>query len=537
MIDRRVPYMISDRIRTWMNIKNTQSRTLEITLGLLVLVLGVLVRFKFVSGSNYPYNDGGLFYRMTEELVKNRFLLPKYTLYNRAEIPFAYPPLAFYLIGSIHKLFGVSLLVLFKYFPLIISFLIIPTFYFLTKIFFEEKIYRLLAVYLFVTLPRSFEWFVMGGGVTRSLGFLFAMLSVYFLWEAFQENKFNSDFVWGTVFSALTILSHPLTSLFLAFSLIVIYLYHFPVNIKFVFVMAGVILITTSPWWGTVIKFHGISPFIGASNTGSLDWFELKNLITQNYGYENPYFLAVVSMLAIFGLFSKRKKLSMTLGILCVVGYFVIPRGGTDYLTAYLPLLAVLGFQVVTDGWNKESSSNIGNNFPDVLSSKRSRILLIFIFAYVFLGAYTYKFVYNKLNLRLNESNVQAMAWLKDNSIETDTVISIPPNRENRFWWNDYISEWLPALSERESKTTVQGFEWKPASFDERIFVYSSLRNCDLDFTCIMDWQNENAIYVNYIYLDNLVEYKKLSEDILESGFYSAVFENDNVMILEKIDQ
>jgi len=52
-----------------------------------------------------------------------------------------------------------------------------------------------------------------------------------------------------------------------------------------------------------------------------------------------------------------------------------------------------------------------------------------------------------------------------------------------------------------------------------------------------MNWQDENKIHVNYIYLDNLDKYRKLSEDIQESGFYSTVFENENVMILEDIDQ
>jgi len=524
-------------IRTWFNKANTDSRIPELIIGLLVFALGISVRINFVAGSQYPLNDGGFFYRMTEELVSNNFLLPKYSLYNHAGIPFAYPPFAFYLIGITHQIFDVSLLALFKYFPLVISCLSIPIFYLLATRFFEERIYRLLALYLFVTLPRSFEWFVMGGGATRSLGFFFAILSIYFLWGAFEDNKSSSKLIFGSLFSALTILSHPLSSLFLAFSVIVIFIYLYPVKIKLVLFYGGLILITTSPWWITVLNHHGISPFIGASNTGHLNWFEIKNLITQNYGYENPYFLSIVSMLAIFGLFSKRKKISITLGILCVVGYLVIPRGGTDYLTAYLPMLATIGFQVITDPWNNESSVSVDENrYPAELKSKRTRALLIFIFAYVFIGAYSYKYVYNKGNLRLDLSNFQAMEWLRDNTNETATVLLIPINEENRYWWNDFISEWLPALSERESITTVQGYEWKPDSFEDRISKYWSLRNCSMDYRCINDWQNNNDLHASYIYLDDLLKHKNLSLDFLGSGSYSIVFENANVMILESVD-
>lgn len=526
--------MNNPRIREWIASANADSRIPEIIFGLLIFGLGIAVRLNFVSGSEYPLNDGGFFYSMTGELIKNKFLLPEFSMYNHANIPFAYPPLAFYLIGFIHKIIGISLFDLFKYFPLIISSLTIPIFYLLSGRFFEKKIYRLIAAYIFVTLPRSFEWFVMGGGATRSLGFFFAMLSIYFLWEAFEDKKFNSKWILGTLFSALTILSHPLSSVFLAFSVIVLFVYHFPVKLKFVVAYGCMIMILTSPWWVTVLINHGLSPFIGASGTGHLDWFEIKNLVTQNYGYENPFFLQITSMLAILGLFSKRKKISLTLGILCVVGYFVIPRGGADYLTAYLPILATIGFQVITDPWNNEKSILDDNNqFPVELRSKKTRALLAFIFIYLFLGSYTYKYVYNKVSLRLDENNVQAMEWLKENTNENNTVLTIPINEENRYWWNDFISEWLPVLSERENLITVQGYEWKPDIFEDRIEKYWILRNCSNDSDCIVDWQESNDFYPEFIYFDNLIESRRLAKDFLESGNYLVVFENDTVMIIE----
>ena len=106
-------------------------------------------------------------------------------------------------------------------------------------------------------------------------------------------------------------------------------------------------------------------------------------MITLNYGYENPYFLAIVSVLAILGFFSKRKKLPWTLGILCVLGYIVIPRGGVDLLTVYLSMLATIGFQVVTEAWNSSSNFKEKNNYPEELKSKHTRYLVGFLFIYL----------------------------------------------------------------------------------------------------------------------------------------------------------
>jgi len=156
---------------------------------------------------------------------------------------------------------------------------------------------------------------------------------------------------------------------------------------------------------------------------------------------------------------------------------------------------------------------------------------------YLFLGAYTYKYIYNKSDLRLNGSNVRAMEWLRENVKESDSVLLIPPSEDNRYWWNDYISEWFPALSERESITTVQGYEWKPEVFADRILLYTSLRSCSLDYDCIKEWQKEYNKNSGYIYFDDLEKQDRLSKDFLNSGSYNVVYENEKVMILRFVDQ
>src|SRR3712207_3523295 len=76
----------------------------------LITLLSLYVRLMPALRAGFPINDGGLFYRMIEDLRLNVYLLPTYTTYNAADIPFAYPPLGFYLAGSITDLTGMHLL-------------------------------------------------------------------------------------------------------------------------------------------------------------------------------------------------------------------------------------------------------------------------------------------------------------------------------------------------------------------------------------------------------------------------------------------
>ena len=75
----------------------TDRRTLTFLLFLLALLFGTFVRVMPVLQAGFPLNDGGLFYTMTSDLQKAGYALPAVTTYNGLGIPYAYPPLPFYL--------------------------------------------------------------------------------------------------------------------------------------------------------------------------------------------------------------------------------------------------------------------------------------------------------------------------------------------------------------------------------------------------------------------------------------------------------
>ncbi len=132
--------------------------------------VGGLIRLWFVLQSDFPLNDGGMFYLMTQELERAGYRLPACTAYNGAGIPFAYPPLGLYLAGLTADLGHWPLVDVFRFLPLAFSVLAIPAFYGLAGALLADEQQAAVAVFAFVLLPNSFTWQIMGGGVTRAPG-------------------------------------------------------------------------------------------------------------------------------------------------------------------------------------------------------------------------------------------------------------------------------------------------------------------------------------------------------------------------------
>ena len=131
-------------------------------IGILIFIAAIIFGSWFrlfpVYEAKFPINDGGLFFRMTEAILENSFRLPAYIQYNGLEIPFAYPPLGFYLAGAISTIPGIKLIQVFLYLPAVILIIILFAFFALANSIFESKLLAGLATLFLALLPRSITW-------------------------------------------------------------------------------------------------------------------------------------------------------------------------------------------------------------------------------------------------------------------------------------------------------------------------------------------------------------------------------------------
>jgi len=139
----------------------------------LSIILGLLVRLPYFFSYDFALNDGALFAQMSEAIRLNHYILPEVVEYNRTVIPFAYPPLAFYVVAFLTDLLRLDVLDVVRYLPLGFNLLSIGAFVLLASQLINNKLVFLYTCLFFPLIPRSYEWLIMGGGVTRSVGFFF----------------------------------------------------------------------------------------------------------------------------------------------------------------------------------------------------------------------------------------------------------------------------------------------------------------------------------------------------------------------------
>lgn len=520
----------------WKVLKNDSELTLALVILLISVVMGAVVRIQFVSGTTYPINDGGLFYQMVRDLLGNGLRIPDYTTYNNDQIPFAYPPLAFYLIAIIKLATKQTLLNLFRLVPLIINILVIPAFYLLASRLDSDRIKVALSVLFFALLPRTYQWLLMGGGVTRGLGFLFAVLALISIWDLFSKQKNWKYWAGSILFSAGCVLSHPETSLFLIFMAVLFFVYHHAgwENLKSGAIVAGGVIICVLPWILTIYAHHGWAPFVGAGSTGHGDWLEIKNFITLNFGFEQGMFLQIVSVFALIAVFLKREKLTYFLSASILVGYFLFPRSGPNLLTIQVSVLAAEGFYEILKLSGKTKNREI--SFASAIeSSVKSKLLLVFTIIYLFLGAFSFKYIVEISQLSLTDDLIKVYNWLEENASEEDAIMFYPVLDDDRYWWNDFAAEWFPALTSKSNLTTVQGYEWIEGEYQARVYEYLLLRACsEVGPDCVNDWEARNGIRVNLLVLSQIAERQDFVKSFLHQANYSIAYMVEDYLVLYK---
>ena len=144
-----------------------------------VALAGLVVRAIPVALADFPVNDGGLFVAMTRAIEDAGWGLPLTVSWNGSELPFAYPPLGFYLSGGISTIFGLDLTDVFRWLPLVASALVVPAVFLLARELLRSDLGALVAALAYALAPVSYVWLVQGGGVTRSPGMLLAVLTLW----------------------------------------------------------------------------------------------------------------------------------------------------------------------------------------------------------------------------------------------------------------------------------------------------------------------------------------------------------------------
>jgi len=497
------------------------------------IILGIFLRLLphiFMGfSSNLPLNNGGLYLFFSEIIAQNNFSYPTYIpFYTENGIPFAYPPLLFYILALISKMFHIPLLILFIYTPTIISILCIFAFYFLVKELFSEKSLILISTIIFALYPPLISYSAQGLFLVHGVGTLFFIIGLILV---LRWMKFNNDkliFFIGILFGLL-IVSSPRVAF--AYALVLLTVALLNPRKKTLFNLAFIVIIATlisSPWWITVIQNHGINVLINgfmiSQPTAVFNVF--INIYLLNF-YNYQLSLMTICLLGLFYYIIKKEFFLPVLFFLLVIsggyGVVIIP------LILIIILFSVGLFNVIFPAL--KSILNANTPIKTLLALFFTLLLLTLTLG----GSYIQNrdfFESRYISLKDDEKvNFEAMYWINQNTENNSTFIVkdvIASEQKNRFW----IGDWFPAITHRKTLNTFYGNEWtnKPQLW----LADLELSNCK-DTYCFENVSNKYDFKYTHVYIIKYPENGYVISSFANSDDYMLIFENSKVMIFKQI--
>jgi hypothetical protein len=446
-------------------------------------VAGLVVRAIPVALSDFPVNDGGLFLAMTRAIQDAGWSLPATVAWNGADLPFIYPPLAFYKAGLLNSLFGLDLYESFRWFPLLTSVLIVPAVYLLARQLLRSELGGAAASAAYALAPSSYVWMIQGGGVTRSPGLLVAVLA---LWQIviLVRQPTRGRAIGVGLLAGLTALVHPGAAVFLALSAVLVWLFEGRTRRALVHAAAaaGIGLVVVAPWLIIVASRFGLAALVDVPSNGPDLRFALLTMLSTRFT-GLPFFdpLGVIGLAMAFVCLYRRQWL--------LPAWFLVG-------TALSPQYAIPPFGLLVGAAAVILASKRREGQSRPLSPWLARVpavgLAVLVACLVFEGVVSARAVLDPgLPVHaLSAERRDAMAWVAA-ELEPDATVALITDS---VWPRDPDSEWFPLLAERRSVATVQGSEWLgQAAFFETRGAHHTLQTCvrKASVACVQEWLAE----------------------------------------------
>jgi hypothetical protein len=521
------------------SVEQGRSNAAALIVMLAVTALGFLARALTVLPADFPLNDGGLFYQMVVDLRSGEAFLPATTGYNGVDVPFAYPPLGFYLAAALHDVMG-DIQVM-RWLPLILATLTVPAFLLLARAMLGGAVAPVAATVAFALMPHSFEWLIMGGGITRSLGMLLGILAVWAALRLATQPTISRAALTGAV-AGLTLLAHPQAALFAASGTVLILVAHRSARtLTFGGVALGIALLVAGPWLLTVLGRHGVEPFLamGQAHPG----FVLGLFRVIGFDFAGSQISHVLEALAFTGF-----VLALLTQRWLVPAWFVLvlvldSRGGATYATVPGAMLAgaAVAWLVINPPW----ATPLATWRP--MRYLRARPVSALLASAIFLAALVdglgSQVAPDRPTASLSSEQRTPMEWIASGPARHGDHLVVT----GRTWAVDATAEWFPVLTSAHSAATVQGTEWlDPGAFYRAAEASDELRRCaDRPAECLDAWSLEWDVRFTHVYIPKGSVSGPLGDEdccvalrasLREDDRYRAVYDDVGATIFERRD-
>ena len=491
---------------------------------IVALALGMLVRLMPVLGAAGAVGDGGFIYTMVDDIRASGMRLPETSSYNGLEIPFVYPPLALLLGAVIGETTGASTLDLLRWLPMLLSIAGLGAFAWLAGRVLPH-VAAIGATFAYALMPHAYDWVIAGGGLTRGLGLLAALIAMG-LAAGRDAGSLRTPALAGAAIG-IAILSHPQAAIVGAIGCLV--LSWSPARERWLRnagVAAAVAVLVALPWLVGVVGTHGFGIMLNPANR-----FEpLVGVIRLgNLRFSGAPFMDVVAVAGALGVLAAAVRGPRSVPVLLLLIYLV-GAGGGEFLAA-LPwaMAAGVGLAAVMELLRPAATPPVARRVTAV-----SGAVMLFLGLIGSLGAAADGS--SKLHA-LSDGHLEAMAWLAGNA-DRDANVIVPTAG---VWGDDEVSEWLPALGQRHSIGTVQGSEWLGSeAFSQQLATHNAIRDCSgSTVACYASIDPDATVFIPKGQLAGPFSAGDCCQAVratLESGGYRVVYDGPGATIAAPVD-
>ncbi|MFB6186004.1 MAG: hypothetical protein ABEI86_03950, partial [Halobacteriaceae archaeon] len=169
------------------------------------LLASMMIFISYLLTHPFPGFGGGLFIAYAQAIVDHNYLLPKFIQnYGPRPLPFAYPPLGFYVIAIFLDSFQISPVEFTRIFPGLVIPVYIIAGYYLMKEWLSTRMEAGIAALMLATLPGVFLLRLTAGGIIRAPAHAVTLTGLYFATKLFKTH--DNRYLYGaTIFFAITV--------------------------------------------------------------------------------------------------------------------------------------------------------------------------------------------------------------------------------------------------------------------------------------------------------------------------------------------
>jgi hypothetical protein len=396
--------------------------------------------------------------------------LPQVVSFNGHAIPFAYPPLAL-IVGSMSSaITGVSLFDIQRLMPAVASILTIPAALLLFRQLFSTELGAVIATAAFAVMPRSYDWMIAGGGITRAPGLLAALLTLAATVRLYRTGRICWAVVAG-VFLGLAALSHPQAGLFAGLGVFVLLPFTAAYRsdaVRGLAVLLAIGLAVVGPWLLMVLGRYGLDTLLGAAQNGG----SLRDSLVIIVGLHlSDGFVQVMGIIGAFGLFVCLLNRHWLFPAWIAVVFIAGSRGALTF--GAVPIAGAAAYAIsdmirLLRACEPKTIRELGR-VPAALA------LIAFVFAAGTADAIAAPLAAGSPLHALSGEERTAMTWIASNTPSDAKVMVV----SGTSWPIDASSEWFSVLTGRESVATTQGTEWLgPGAFQTYEQRYNWLQSC-----------------------------------------------------------